>query len=159
MAQNQGWHEFQCIHPLITETLKANGMSHPTRIQSEVFSCYGYYHDFLIAAQTGSGKTLAFAAPILSELHALKDNYGLEHFPGKIMGLILTPTRELAQQIHGNITLALSAFNKDVAVENQLTVSCIIGGISKEKQLRILREHRPQVIIGTPGRLHELLDD
>lgn len=70
------------------------------------------------------------------------------------MALILTPTRELAQQIHGNISLALSAFNKDVAVEKHLTVSCIIGGMSKEKQVRILRQHRPQVIIGTPGRLH-----
>ena len=44
-------------------------------------------------------------------------------------------------------------------MESQLTVSCIIGGISKEKQLRILTQHRPQIIIGTPGRLHELLDE
>jgi hypothetical protein len=139
MAQNQNWHEFQCIHPQIAETLKANGMQQPTRIQSEVFSCYGYYHDFLIAAQTGSGKTLAFAAPILSELQTLKESYGLEHFPRQIMALILTPTRELAQQIHSNITLALSAFNNVIAVENQLTVSCIIGGMSRDKQLRILR--------------------
>lgn len=66
MAQNQTWNEFQCIHPQIATILKNSGMQQPTRIQSEVFSCYTYYHDFLIAAQTGSGKTLAFAAPIIS---------------------------------------------------------------------------------------------
>jgi superfamily II DNA/RNA helicase len=87
-------------------------------------------------------------------LQILKENLGLDHFPHQILALILTPTRELAQQIEGNIGLALSGLNEGVAVENQLTVSCIIGGMSKEKQLRILRQHRPQVIIGTPGRLH-----
>lgn len=146
------------MHPKIASVLKANHMDHPTRIQAEVFSYYAYYHDFLIAAQTGSGKTLAFAAPIISELQYLKENFGLEHFPRKILGLILTPTRELAQQIEKNIILALESLNSQIPVESQLTVSCIIGGISKEKQLRILTQHRPQIIIGTPGRLHELLD-
>jgi superfamily II DNA/RNA helicase len=72
MSQIANWSEFQCIHPQIVSVLKANHMDHPTRIQTEVFSYYSYYHDFLIAAQTGSGKTLAFAAPILSELQHLK---------------------------------------------------------------------------------------
>lgn len=154
MTQNTNWTQFQCIHPQIAAVLKANGMDQPTRIQSEVFSCYAYYHDFLIAAQTGSGKTLAFAAPILSELQSLKEAHGLAHLPRQILALILTPTRELAQQIHGNINLALSSLNSEVAIENQLTVSCIIGGMSKDKQIRILRQHCPQIIIGTPGRLH-----
>jgi superfamily II DNA/RNA helicase len=68
-------------------------MHHPTHIQAEVFSCYSYYHDFLIAAQTGSGKTLAFAAPIISEMQILKENLGMDSFPRKILALILTPTR------------------------------------------------------------------
>lgn len=111
MTQHFTWAEFQCIHPKISAVLKDNGMDSPTRIQSEVFSCYSYYHDFLIAAQTGSGKTLAFAAPILSELQALKEVQGLSHFPRQILALILTPTRELAQQIHSNISLAISGLN------------------------------------------------
>jgi superfamily II DNA/RNA helicase len=134
-------------------------MQHPTRIQSEVFSYYAYYHDFLIAAQTGSGKTLAFAAPILSELHALKEAQALARFPPRILALILTPTRELAQQIHDNVVLALAGLATGVPLDQQLTVTCIIGGMSKDKQLRVLREHRPQVVIGTPGRLHELLGE
>jgi superfamily II DNA/RNA helicase len=112
-----------------------------------------------VAAQTGSGKTLAFAAPILSELLKLKTHLSTPRLPQRLLALVLTPTRELAQQIEANIGLALSVVNQGKSPIDQLKVACIIGGISKEKQLRILRQRKPQILIGTPGRLHELLGD
>lgn len=66
----------------------------------------------------------------------------------------MTPTRELAQQIDNNIRFALSEINSGKEPIDQIKVACIIGGISKEKQLRILKQTKPQIIIGTPGRLH-----
>jgi superfamily II DNA/RNA helicase len=113
-----------------------------------------HYHDFLVAAQTGSGKTLAFSAPILSELEALREHIDMRHLPHCLIGLILTPTRELAQQIHKNIILALEVINSNKNPIEQIKVTCIIGGMSKDKQLRILQQRKPQIVIGTPGRLH-----
>lgn len=65
----------------------------------------------------------------------------------------------MAQQIYNNIELALSHINKNIPYKNQIKLACIIGGMSKEKQLRVLHDKKPQIIIGTPGRLHELLDE
>lgn len=84
-----------------------------------------------MAAQTGSGKTLAFAAPILSEMQALKEHLKMSALPHTILALVLTPTRELAQQIESNIQLALSKVNEDKSVVDSMKVACIIGGMSK----------------------------
>lgn len=79
--------------------LTKNNLARPTQIQAELFEHYHHYRDFLVAAQTGSGKTLAFAAPILSELVKLKEQLSMPRLPQCLLGLVLTPTRELAQQI------------------------------------------------------------
>lgn len=55
--------------------------------------------------------------------------------------------------------MALSTVNEGKDPKEKIKVTCIIGGMSKEKQLRVLRERKPQIIIGTPGRLHELLGE
>ena len=64
---------------------------------------FQHYYDFLIASQTGSGKTLAFALPILSDLIDFVKKSNLDSLPEVLLGLIITPTRELAQQIEENI--------------------------------------------------------
>jgi|JI10StandDraft_1071094.scaffolds.fasta_scaffold1115228_2 superfamily II DNA/RNA helicase len=93
------WSDYQCLHPEVIAALTKNHLQRPTRIQTELFEHYPHYHDFLVAAQTGSGKTLAFAAPILSELIKLKEHLSMPRLPQCLLGLVLTPTRELAQQI------------------------------------------------------------
>ena len=144
------WAKYDIVHPavaaLLTEQLK---FQQPTDIQKEVFENYKHYYDFLLASQTGSGKTLAFAIPIVSELLNLKCEGKLEQ-PNPLSCLILTPTRELALQIEEHI--------KAINVENQLLITNIIGGLSREKQLRLL-SYRPDIVIATPGRLHELLSE
>ena len=79
--------------------------------------------------------------------------------PQCIMGLVLTPTHELAQQIEANITMALQKVNEGKSAKDQIKVTCIIGGMSKDKQTRVLSQKKPQIIIGTPGRIHELLGE
>ena len=79
--------------------------------------------------------------------------------PQCILGLVLTPTHELAQQIEANISMALQKVNEGKSTKDQIKVACIIGGMSKDKQMRILSQKKPQIIIGTPGRIHELLGE
>ena len=153
------WSEFECLHPDVVNALLEKQLTKPTHIQAEVFQHYHHYHDFLVAAQTGSGKTLAFGAPIISELIHLKQHLSMPRLPQCLIGLVLTPTRELAQQIEGSFIMALEKTNKNKAPIDQIKVACIIGGMSKEKQVRILQQKRPHIIIGTPGRLHDLLGE
>lgn len=102
----------------------------------------------MVAAQTGSGKTLAFAAPIISDLIYFSEKSTL---PNKILLLILTPTRELAQQIEGMINIIIENTN--------VRQSLIVGGLSVDKQIRVLKKKKPHILVGTPGRLHELLNN
>lgn len=153
------WNDFDCLHPSIVTALTNHNLLRPTHIQADVFEFYPHYFDFLVAAQTGSGKTLAFAAPILSELEKIKARLAMPRLPQCLLGLILTPTRELAQQIEKNITFALETVNAGKSPIDQLKVTCIIGGMSKEKQIRVLQQQKPQIVIGTAGRLHELLGE
>lgn len=70
----------------------------------------------IIAAQTGSGKTLAFGIPLVSEILKSKNT------KKQILALILTPTRELAMQIY-----------KHLKAITDLSIGCLVGGMSKEK--------------------------
>lgn len=131
MESSLRWQDFPCLHADLVASLVRHRLARPTRVQTELFAQYPLAHDFLIAAQTGSGKTLAFSAPILSELVFLRQQMELERLPQCILVLVLTPTRELAQQIHLNMTEALETLNSGRELQNQVTVGCIIGGISK----------------------------
>ncbi|KAJ6420932.1 hypothetical protein OIU84_028336, partial [Salix udensis] len=115
--------------------------------------------DVLGAAETGSGKTLAFGLPILQRLleeqdkaSNMGDDMGEEagrfEPKGFLRALIITPTRELAIQVTDHIKEAAHGIN--------IRVVSIVGGMSTEKQERLLKT-RPGIIVGTPGRLWELM--
>ena len=101
--------------------------------------------DVVCAAQTGSGKTLAFALPAL---HDALNNEG-----GGVRTLILAPTRELAQQIAVHACAALPR-----SVDAKRVVCAIVGGLAEQKQERMLALC-PAIVVATPGRLRELIED
>ncbi|CAG9801196.1 unnamed protein product [Chironomus riparius] len=110
-------------------------------------SCYGKV-DILGAAETGSGKTLAFGLPIIQCIQKrLKDH---EDEVSNFFALILTPTRELAQQIYNHLNA--------VAKYTNVTIASIIGGLATVKQERVLKSN-PHIVIATPGRIWELFND
>ncbi len=118
------------------------GFSEPTEIQSKSIPvlCEGDM-DFIGQAQTGTGKTVAYSIPLIEKINPkLKAT----------QALIIAPTRELALQIKDEMD-KLSEFSK---VESQ----AIFGGVSLGHQLKVLKKRRPQVIVGTPGRLCDLLN-
>ncbi|XP_062507694.1 probable ATP-dependent RNA helicase DDX47 [Corticium candelabrum] len=113
----------------------------PTKIQQEAIPVALEGKDIIGLAETGSGKTAAFALPILQ---ALLDN------PQRLFALILTPTRELAFQISEQVE----------ALGSGIGVKCVVvvGGIDMMTQAIMLAK-KPHVVIATPGRLVDHLEN
>ena len=121
------------IEKRIMDVLKKAGFDKPTPIQKECIPAIKRGKDIIAQSETGSGKTLAFAIPIMEMVE-----------PGKgIQALIVTPTRELANQIHREF-LKLTVFK-------MATVRSIYGGVPIDSQIRGLTN--ADVVVGTPGRI------
>jgi len=97
--------------------------------------------DFIGQAQTGSGKTAAFVLPLLEKLDFKNP---------ALQALILAPTRELANQIHEEIQ-KLSAFES-------IRSMSVYGGTSTGLQIKDLKAKKPQIVVGTPGRVTDLIE-
>ncbi len=127
------------LAPALLSALADFGYTTPTPIQTAAIPLALEGHDLLAAAQTGTGKTAAFALPLLQKLSTSG-----ETMTRRPRALILTPTRELAAQIHDNIR----SYSKNMRVS-----SCtIFGGVSMGPQINSLRRG-VDIVIATPGRL------
>ncbi len=124
-------------------SLKEAGYEHPTPIQLAAIPVILEGHDLLGIAQTGTGKTAAFCLPILQNL--AKHQVRLEAKCPRV--LILTPTRELALQIHENIV----AYSKHLKLKHAV----IFGGVGQAPQVRAL-QGGVDILVATPGRLMDL---
>ncbi|WVZ95774.1 hypothetical protein U9M48_041497 [Paspalum notatum var. saurae] len=152
------WHELR-LHPLLVRAMRRLGFREPTPIQKSCFPAAAHQgKDVIGAAETGSGKTLAFGLPILQRLleerekaaRAHQVNEKLEEPSGgsPLRALILTPTRELAKQVCDHLKAAAKFLG--------IHVVPIVGGLSVEKQERLLKK-KPEIVVGTPGRLWDLM--
>ena len=112
----------------------------PTPIQISSIPLALEGRDILGSAQTGTGKTAAFSIPLVELLSRSKQG----------SALVLTPTRELANQV---IAVIIQLLGKS----NPIKAACLIGGESMHKQLGQLKS-RPRIIVGTPGRINDHLD-
>ncbi|GMM39040.1 putative ATP-dependent RNA helicase [Saccharomycopsis crataegensis] len=128
----------------------------PTPIQKACIPAAIADHDVIGKASTGSGKTLGYGLPILEKfLLRLKEN-GNKPLDSPV-GIVFTPTRELAKQVHSHFVKVVENYPlKDASSVGKLIVS-ITGGLSIQKQERLL-SYNPGLIIATPGRLLELLE-
>ncbi|XP_062108982.1 DEAD-box ATP-dependent RNA helicase 13 [Humulus lupulus] len=158
-ADYYSWNELR-LHPLIMKSIYRLGFKEPTPIQKACIPAAAHQgKDVIGAAETGSGKTLAFGLPIFQRLLEEQEKAAnvLEERDeeaekitrkGFLRALIITPTRELALQV----TDHLRAVGKDTNIR----IVPIVGGMSSEKQARLLK-WRPEIVVGTPGRLWELM--
>jgi ATP-dependent RNA helicase RhlE len=130
----------------LSTTLQSNlarhGFVQPTPVQALAIPQQLAGHDLVITAQTGTGKTLAFLLPLLDKLSKQP------HAPG-VSALIMTPTRELAIQIH-------QAFGT-LAGGTGIRAAVVVGGLNEQTQLQAIRKG-VHVLIATPGRLADFLD-
>ncbi|MEG0805629.1 MAG: DEAD/DEAH box helicase [Lachnospiraceae bacterium] len=135
------------IIPPIMKALKEEHYIRPTEIQQQAIPKILEGRDLLGCAQTGTGKTAAFAVPTL-QLLAAEGTKGQKGERKKIKALIITPTRELALQIHENFV----AYGKYTSLK-----SCVIfGGVSQKPQEVELRRG-VDILVATPGRLNDLV--
>ncbi len=126
--------------PQISAGISAAGYSTPTPIQKQTIPPILMGRDVLGLAQTGTGKTAAFALPILQRL--------MKGPRGKTRALILSPTRELAEQIH----TAISALARQTGLRS-MTVYGGVGALPQVKGLRAGTE----IVVACPGRLLDLM--
>ena len=129
------------FHPEIAAGVKALGYTTPTPIQAQAIPPVLAGKDVMGLAQTGTGKTAAFVLPILQRL--------LPGPRGKARTLIIAPTRELAEQIHGSI--------KELGRNTRLTSCAIYGGVAVNPQIQKLRAG-VDIIVACPGRLLDHLN-
>jgi ATP-dependent RNA helicase RhlE len=130
----------------IVMALTKAGFNTPTPIQAKAIGPQLEGRDIMGIAQTGSGKTAAFGLPILAGLAQLKGRAA----PMTTRALILAPTRELAVQIDEVL--------RKLADGMRLSTVLVLGGVSRGSQVqRIARG--VDVVVATPGRLKDLLDD
>ncbi|WAQ96317.1 DDX46-like protein, partial [Mya arenaria] len=128
----------------VLECLKRNHFDKPTPIQSQAIPAIMSGRDLIGIAKTGSGKTIAFLLPLFR--HIL-DQPELDEEDGPI-GVVLTPTRELAMQI----TTDARKFTKALG----LSVVCVYGGTGISEQIAELKRGC-EIIVCTPGRMIDML--
>jgi ATP-dependent RNA helicase RhlE len=124
------------LHASLSRATSDLGFEKPTPIQAEAIPAGLAGRDVLASASTGSGKTAAFLLPILQRL--------LAEPRGRTRALVLTPTRELAQQIADDA--------RDLARHTRVTSAAVYGGVAMGPQQRAFRSGA-DLIVATPGRL------
>lgn len=129
------------LNPNLIEGLKKEGITEPTNIQVQAIPLALENKDIIGQSITGSGKTLAYLLPIFQRIHTDKR---------EMQAIILAPTHELVMQIF-NVAKLLSQ-DSDLPV----TSTSIIGEVNIKRQIERLKE-KPHIIIGTPGRILELI--
>ncbi|NJP81734.1 DEAD/DEAH box helicase, partial [Streptomyces sp. AA8] len=127
----------------VLRTLTERGLREPFPIQAATLPSALAGRDVLGRGRTGSGKTLAFGLPLLVR------TAGRRAEPKQPLALVLVPTRELAQQVSEALAPYADAL--------RLRMATVVGGMSIGRQTAALRDGA-EVVVGTPGRLHDLIE-
>ena len=125
----------------VVSSLKGMGIIHCTPIQEKVIEPILAGGDVIGKAETGTGKTIGFGAPLVAKIDTQRV---------AVQGIVLTPTRELAQQV----SEVIEAIGKG----RDLKVVLLVGGVHASGQIAKLRKGS-QLVVGTPGRVLDLLKE
>ena len=131
--------ELKLVQPLL-DSLADMGFEEPTPIQQKAVPVALDGADLIGQAQTGTGKTAAFGLPMLNKLDSRQS---------AIQGLIVAPTRELAIQVQEEL-YRLGKYQR-------ARVYVVYGGSSIGKQIEWIKRNQPQIVVGTPGRILDLM--
>jgi superfamily II DNA/RNA helicase len=138
------------VLPEIADALERGGIVTPFPIQEMTLSVALMGTDLIGQARTGTGKTLAFGIPVLQRTVAPHDrDYEDLAAPDKPQALVVAPTRELALQVSGDLSLA--------GADRGTRVLTVYGGVGYDTQLDALKTG-VDVVVGTPGRLLDLVN-
>jgi len=153
------WYKYDINDKILTnlERLKYNS---PTEIQEKVLVYNTSIVDLIIQARTGEGKTLCYGIPIINYI---LNNYDRNEEVSEIapVALIIVPTRELGVQVKNHIKEII----KDLSIKDNkktyynIKIANILGGFAKPKQIKQLSKYEPEILIATPGRLWEIIEN
>jgi len=127
----------------INKSLKEINFDEPTPVQEAVISLVNKKKDIIVQSETGSGKTHAFLLPAMNALTPKQE----------VQLLIVTPSRELAYQIYEDTQALLKNYS------DEYHAFIFVGGADRDRQKRKLDAHQPQIAIGTPGRVWDLIKE
>ena len=133
------------LPPELVKKLAEMGLKDPTPIQKQAIPHALNGRDVMGLAQTGTGKTAAFGVPLVAQMLEMKGRPN----PRTVRGLVLAPTRELANQIMENL--------KGFCAGTPLKAQMVVGGMSINPQIKRL-ERGVDLLVATPGRLLDLMD-
>lgn len=129
------------LQPWLIDNLQKEKFIKPTQVQTEIIPLALNNQNLIIQSPTGSGKTHTFLIPILNKCDPkIKTT----------QAVIITPTRELAQQTFN--------FCKALIKNQDITIACLVGGKDIVRQSNNLTHNQPQIVIGTPTRLKKLYE-
>lgn len=132
------------FQPFINEALTAKGFVQPTEVQEKLIPLIAKGKNIVGQSQTGSGKTHTFLLPLFNKIDATKE---------EVQVVITAPSRELAAQIY-KAANQLAQFSSP-----EIRVSNFVGGTDKQRQLDRLRHQQPHVVVGTPGRILDMMNE
>ncbi|MTV82006.1 DEAD/DEAH box helicase, partial [Secundilactobacillus folii] len=130
------------LKPYLVEAVDELGFTEPTAVQEKLIPVVRAGKSVVGQSQTGSGKTHAFLLPIFD---------GLDADAHEVQAVITTPSRELAYQIY-NDAKQLAKHSPE-----QLHIGNYVGGTDKQRQIEKLTHEQPELVIGTPGRIRDLI--
>jgi ATP-dependent RNA helicase DeaD len=136
---------FPVAHPGLLRAIAERGYTEPTPVQASVLDDKARGRDLLVSAQTGSGKTVAFGLAIAPEITGDAPRVP----PGLPRGLVIAPTRELAQQVERELSWLYAPTGARICV--------CVGGVDPRRESQMLRQG-PAIVVGTPGRLRDHLE-
>ena len=128
--------------PFINAALKEIGFKEPTEVQARLIPMILKRRSVVGQSQTGSGKTHTFLLPIFQTIDPELT---------EVQAVITTPSRELAYQIYDAAKQIAKHSEKEILVHNY------VGGTDKQRQIEKLEHRQPQIVIGTPGRVLDLM--
>ncbi|CAR28122.1 hypothetical protein ZYGR_0N06130 [Zygosaccharomyces rouxii] len=140
------------LDPRLLQAVKRNGFLHPTLIQSHAIPlALQQKRDIIAKAATGSGKTLAYLIPVIQTILNYKESLQDENDQNQTLGIVLVPTKELANQVYSVLEKMTLYCSKDI---RSLNVSSDISN----SVLNTLLLEKPEIIVATPGKLVTLLE-
>ena len=158
MTADATWSDLGITVPILLENLNEMGCPTPLNVQDKSCPPILTGRDVLVGTYTGSGKTLAFLVPLVQKLlWELEVESSGNDSPSGTMNtnnqgpsvLIVAPGRELASQI--------TSVARSLLMDTDLTVQMAIGGTTFSRNLEQIRKQKPTILVGTPGRIAELI--
>lgn len=132
------------LKPFILKAIEELGFTEPTEIQEKIIPIIQKNNSVVGRSQTGSGKSHSFLIPLINRLDATSQDTQI---------VITSPSRELAEQLYQAALQLVEHAPQEIRISN------FVGGTDKQRQISKLKNQQPHIVIGTPGRILDLINE